>query len=1147
MKSQKNNKKIILSSLILSSVVATATALTVVSSQQNNLKFKNVESLLSSKQNKQVSNQEVNIQNPDEVFYSSQKLNEKNPWDETTPPGSEIQANKELFEKVKANIEKLKELNGESNSLKSLEQIPKEVEGFLKFKDFEKKYIDSGLVGILPWEQVKDNVLQQLGAKENFNDVSNISNYAPILRSMSGIIENGSVIRNISNKKYKLTDISANNVDSMTTDLTGVESVAGVGYKNLVKIAEINLTENKNYILSFEYLKNSNLKRAKGKLILKNNDGQLNNTQDLREAYKNFDIFGRFDLSSSDKIDQGSFTKLMKNFVIQKNGSTLSILIRTNEEESFNNLKFETESDMGTPTKFGILNVQADSSKTFLDYVENRENADVVGKLMQEQSETANQINTVQFYSQKLLTTRIRGVDKFSQNREINFYQGANQNIKFDLNYVTSKNADLFTYDLLTSYDGGINTNKPISLNLEFDGTKPTEISEANKFYDFFPTLKDNLPTDIKEQFPNISTINIKSELISKTAKQTISFSDNFYGLGTRNEGWQNVNVANSYEIQIPNLLDKVFFEKPEFLTEQASDTKNSTYTAIEKVDEKSSVVKMFSTIYQKWADNDLASLPEQRFSVNSVPVIGFESAGGEYKNIELKTESINVANGHELYNKFNAYWKDVATIIQKYFDSEFKNNEDRYKVNSTNSASKVITTWMLGNFENIPNINDVSNILNEAVGYWNKDSYVQANPNAIPNFEQLQQATKEGLSNSLWKLVVLQYSAIVNEFSSIQLLPIYQKFTTLMQDNTVAERKVIKTPAEILEFIEKNDNNGTPQFIKYKSGAISNGLTSTKQAKFSEVVKSIIDLFKFGNEKGKSGLWLVDGIISDTIINENFREIDLLSFQPSLTTSGKQAQMRVYNAILSFFGYSFNNSYDEFLKNPSTQQFELKFNVNGKSDATLNDVFEDIVEKISSSTPTNKFKFPTGGSISSYWLDDIITGSNIVSSLKWKLNSIPSTLNTDTSIQTKVKERIKQILVHQQAKSSELSAWANALKSGSWDYLTLSKTFSGREGDEIIKRFKEITQDKVILAKRTETFSSAELKAISDSIKYIWFIVVALIGTGIIVSSTLGIVTKAKQAKLSAHPVIKWILISLIVLGLAIVVSSIAIGVSVL
>ena len=140
---------------------------------------------------------------------------------------------------------------------------------------------------------------------------------------------------------------------------------------------------------------------------------------------------------------------------------------------------------------------------------------------------------------------------------------------------------------------------------------------------------------------------------------------------------------------------------------------------------------------------------------------------------------------------------------------------------------------------------------------------------------------------------------------------------------------------------------------------------------------------------------------------------------------------------------------------------------------------------------------------------------------------------------------KIRDILAQQQGSPAEQAAWFSAMTNGSKNFDVFASQFSGRNGaDSIEKIFNELTKDSVIMERRTTDYNEGYLASLSESLKYIWFILVALIGVGIMSSSIVGITNKARQEKLSAHPIIKWLLFSLIGLGALMAILALGFGI---
>ncbi|WP_406602177.1 hypothetical protein ACJA28_03410 [Mesomycoplasma moatsii] len=87
------------------------------------------------------------------------------------------------------------------------------------------------------------------------------------------------------------------------------------------------------------------------------------------------------------------------------------------------------------------------------------------------------------------------------------------------------------------------------------------------------------------------------------------------------------------------------------------------------------------------------------------------------------------------------------------------------------------------------------------------------------------------------------------------------------------------------------------------------------------------------------------------------------------------------------------------------------------------------------------------------------------------------------------------------------------------------------------------LVKDENILALRSTPDASA-LTELEKVLKQLWWIIVALVGVGVLVASSISVATKDRQIKLSARPVLKWLLISGIILGLTVATLAILFGV---
>ena len=189
---------------------------------------------------------------------------------------------------------------------------------------------------------------------------------------------------------------------------------------------------------------------------------------------------------------------------------------------------------------------------------------------------------------------------------------------------------------------------------------------------------------------------------------------------------------------------------------------------------------------------------------------------------------------------------------------------------------------------------------------------------------------------------------------------------------------------------------------------------------------------------------------------------------------------------------------------------------------------------------------------VKSYYLDDLISGANAIIALKWKLEQLSTTtFSSRAGISQKeandIQQNIQNILnSNEQISSSELSIWSNLILS-SYNYAGYTENLSGRNGaSALMSMVDKIVDNNTLLAVRAQETVPAII-ALEYLIKYIWWPILALIGLGIVVSSSVGLATKDRKVKLSARPVVKWLLVASIILGLGVLALSILLGLPIL
>ena len=1199
MGSKTKKEKRILIGLTCLSLAAIAPVALINPIKNNNHFEQNVQAPFNNK-NRQITDNIAtpdNIKNPDEVFYLSEDLKNLNVWnDGTNGSGSENQTNKKKFEDLNQNITNIA---GESDAKNNLLEIKKDIDKYLDYKKIEAKWqTDQDLPDVMPWEDIKDIIKQNLdNPAETFDEILTIDpeSVKTNLLRLSGITEENSPVNSINNLSGKANAPTKNdllNAKATTPPFAKtVNNLAGTNYNTLIKVAEIDLQEQNNYVLEYSYRESATATDAKSYLIIKNDKGQVKDAENLNKAYQSLDIFGRYDqLGAGNQIGSSSFKEEQENIVLRKMDDKLEIMVRLKNSEIISKMSFSAE--YGQPIKFGILDVQADENNTFRSLIESMGNntggtGSNNNQLMKPNSSSTNtddQLVKIQFFTSEFVSKKKTAAKPFSTredvsseaNRTLEVYQGYDDDYTFsmDLNYITRFATDSTgnDYEPIKQYVAGVATNKVESLDLKFDGKNGSVANEGKNTYNFFDLLKQNMAPEIKDVFPDVSTIKVKSSVKNGVAKQTITYSDQFYLIGNP-ASKVGVITSGDIKMKIPNMLDKIFVEEPNVyktsvapnpftlknkdqsvLEDPVKAEVESEIKATEQIDEKVNVIKTLAEVYSKWSQND-AGFNNVKHNLN-VSKINFVQSGSTFKDIKIVRETIS-KTGYEIYNDLNQYWPGIANLIQKIFNQDFTNNSGRFSITANNSAQTIVDKFFVNNFEFIPNYAQVDQVISEAIKAWNEDPFFESNTDgSIPSLTQLSSETQKKFAELLARLVEIQFDAIIKEFESNQMFPLYKEFSTILAATETSSRLMINETSVLLE--QNLVANGGPTLIKYKEGAWDK-ISKTENITVKKQLLSLVKLLAFG--KTDDDLTnLADGILTNPLIALKFKEFEpdnFVNFEESQSINTKLNQMRILDGILSYFGYSFSESYVDFVNNPTPGPLRLVFKLNGKAtDLTFSQVLEDIIQKLDQKG--NEYKPTANESYSSYWIDNIIAGTNVIRSMNWKLKQLngvvpPAQVNqlatnretpTESWQPKDVIAKINDILAQQQASPAEQAAWYSAMTNGSKDFNAFASAFSGRTNNDLDKMFNELTKDSVIMARRTIDYNDGFLASLTEALRYVWFILVALIGVGVMSSSIAGIANRSRQEKLSTHPIIKWLLISLIGLGALVTILALAFGI---
>lgn len=1152
MKKTSNKNKLILSI----STVAVSSLAIVSSNLLNN--SNNVSSKIELNSISSNENQKNNLTNPNELFYLSSKLDSTvNPWDD-----AKKEANAENLKKWKDFYNNLSKASGTSTTKDELVEIARQVIGVVTLKETYKKldeyqkndpFLTDAVI-----QSMKDTLKQESGFKDSISEVENIDNINEKLLSISGIVEGTKIALNSSS--ITITDLSATSTNPAPSNTDSKLSIAGEGYTQLVKIGEIDPTAAGNYALSFKYKKSQSSASVSGSLIIKNTESQLDsNKSDLSKMLSSFDVFGRWHLGASGSIGTGSYNKEMENFVLQAktvdSKTTIEVLVRLKQGESFSDLQWANDNllqgatNLAKGSKFGILDVQADDTRTFRSAILNpnsttsptREDYPTTGKLI-DNIEDTKLIKKVTFYSDSL-TSKVQSFSSSSDqyiskkaNRLLEFYQYEDIKLSLPLYYAVASKSDpstkSYSYDPINIYTNGVDSKSQQTILLESVAGSATTLSPNS--YNMFSGLKDALPEEVRKDFQDSSKIQLSSTYYSaqKITNQKIAFYDGFYAIGNREEGWSSIDRNNEVkQIRITDPTAKIFAEKP-YTTEETGNSTTSGIQAQETVNERLAILGFLSKVYEEFSKSNSGTFENERYDFTT----GIWSAKGP-NNSNISYENIRVeGSANAVYNKLNEVWSKLVPIMNKLF-SNLGASENRYKITETNTSKSIIESYLAFVSPFTVNASQLESQVSKAVDIVKKELNGEITETAT--YESLTDATKKELAKIMIELIKIQFGTIDNEFKLRLNEPIYSALSKTIDDIENKVSSSISSPTTI--FTSRNVPEGPTNLIYYQpskwNSVVVNGEVSIKQA-----FKSIFDLLYYKNVSNTLLGTSIYGASKSTNPNgdpsslfNTFKSLSpeaLTSFESDAYTT-QQDKLQVYNKLFT----TFTNLDLQFYVN------EMLRTGNAISTTNLTNSIKtsvvEIIQKLGGSIKRDS-KSINSESVSTFYLDDIIAGTNAIIALEWRYTQLTSSNSNDIELIN----RIKDILTtNPQFESYELSIWSNIIK-GLYDFKKYSAEFSGREGVDALDAIaREIVLDKTILAARSKESIAAAI-ILEKIVSYMWWIVVALIGAGVLVSSTVGIATKDQRVKLSSRPILKWLLISGIILGMAILGVALAIGI---
>ena len=1103
-------------------------------------------------------NQKNNLIGPHELFYLSNKLNSSvNVWEDSS--NSENTTNSESWKKFKENLEALA---GSSSIKDELITIADQVLNVKSIKNIYKE-ID-GLKNTNNWmtdamiQSLKDTIKDQTGYVESMNEITGIDDIPSKLLSLSGIEEGTKIssLTTVGNANMLIRDLSSTQNTTGTVGTIG--SVAGQDYKYLAKIAEIDPTVEGSYALTFNWKKTASSSNVSGTLFINNKgeNGQLPLNQykdNISTLTSTLDVFGRWNLGANGTLGSGNYDQSFENFVIQKGTDNtgkevIEVLVRLKDNQTISNIQWGTDAtipgavNLKTGSRLGILDVQANDKNTFRSAIlgtftkATANNLPTGGKLISDIN--TNCVKTVSFFSNTLTSKKITTKDT-KANRNLTFWQYGNLEYSLPLYYAVGSESDIanntITYNPISIYSNGSATSAQQTIILNSTENNPTDLSPTT--YSMFSELKNKLPDAVKADFVSASKISLKSSLYSsqKVTKQELSFYDNFYAIGNRDEGWNSVDVSGDVKfIKIQDPTQKIFFENPfpNTITESTSATVGNTQIqAQETINERTAVIGFLGNVYQQFSLANSGDLAGETY--RDLRYGKWVPKGSNYSNIVYENSSFT-GSAHQLYTLLNNTWKVIRPAMDNLFGTT--TNNGRYDA-TQQTAQTVVTSYLAFVSEFTADSSKLESLITEAI---TKVKEEVTNITEQTTYESLSSSLKKSLGVIMSKLIQLQLDTISNEFKLRLSTPLYNAIKDVISNTA---NKVSFTINAASSFLETTSSAGNKKLIKYTNNGWNN-ITSNTESTLMDAVQKMLQILYFNNNNGNTTVYLGNSIFNTGNLQTLFN-----SYSPTSLTSFVSDSYQTQNEKVAFYAklfsvftnYNLQSKAQEMLKTGSTSPI---------NSAEITSAFKDMLLKITNQV--QRIENIKEDVVKSYYLDDLISGANAIIALKWKLEQLSTTtFSSRAGISQKeandIQQNIQNILnSNEQISSSELSIWSNLILS-SYNYAGYTENLSGRNGDSaLMSMVDKIVDNNTLLAVRAQETVPA-IVALEYLIKYIWWPIIALIGLGIVVSSSVGLATKDRKVKLSARPVVKWLLVASIILGLGVLALSILLGLPIL
>ncbi|MDZ7293196.1 hypothetical protein [Mycoplasmopsis pulmonis] len=944
----------------------------------------------------------------------------------------------------------------------------------------------------------------------NFESVEQITggneNIKKIINELNGFVEGTRVnITGIGN-----TSASANSPDFIPgakivdLSLSVASSTTNVNlndrYNTLVKIAEIDTSLNSDVVFNFEYSGTSVVGTKNGKLIIKNENGELQSANFSLENYsKNLNLFGRWEGFTGTQDSNQGFPTTIRNFIIVRTLESLEVYVRAEQNERIQNI--QVESGKTAVKKFGILNSQLSSQPII----------------------SSQSFSSIRFYGVGINT------QNWTNREGFDVYLGDKTTFENPI-YAKSSNQDYSVGNLVQIKD----ENGDVNLKLSYD--KSSE--DREKRFEISPNLA-KLPI----QSEDLNKVNLSVSPSSfdngNYAKFSVGFNKDIISFNSAQ-----ANNSSTYNplisLDAKDYAKKIFFEPPSISTSLDFSAQEKNIQGEIFVDNEIQARKELARIYNKWAIDSTQNYDSNKYSKIdfSYNKITSEQSNGRF--IKIKQNQVTKFSnfGPELYKQLSKDYVEYANIIKQLDPQADVSNLSPFILSVLNeeTASDVIRSQFFSKISST-NLQPIINRIVEALNDRTKNSQ-----------------TKDAIyEKEMANIIELVYRWINSEFKKnlddIFLRSLRGFIESSNKNQALSFNKVLN-----LDVVKTNEHqvnvNGTTQKVKLFSlvPQVQSWISKPdgSAASASDILKSIID-FIYKDELGTSFFAFSNSIATyRSFLQQENESQDDLNIRRSQLYSSEYLKDRtraieaanLYIELFKLVGIDWNAKMFGFLESGQTINFgTLKSSQTNDPTFSIEGFIEEFASKLENTSRDNSNLIDTkerenevsikiyDKKITSEYLKVLLSGSNIYNSLNARLNSISNLANTDDE------KRVINLRLRESIPT--LNVVANyALVAGNVNVKNYIDNFVNEQSQlsQAQKIINEIDLSKQLVFRTVDvqSFLSAGTQAVDQIFKYSMLIFSLIF----MVIPAFLLVTKRKTINFKTQPFLKSILTGLSVLG---------------